>query len=124
MDKINGLNKIIETLQSRISKSKQKSRPSKSPTSKKDNFHPTSKNSIKELEVEIFSKIKQLDKDSPDYKKSAINVFVDEILRWEYSSQITTDPEFNKLKDKINRAFKDNQSLDKGFENILSQIDS
>ena len=124
MDKINGVSQIVKLLQSKIGKSKESSRTGKSKTSPNDNTKSTSKSSIEELEIQISTKISQLDNKAANYKHSAINIFVEEILDWEFSNDITSDPEFNKLKEKITAAFTENENLNKGFEKILTQIKS
>ena len=122
MDKINGLNQIVKVLQSKIGKSNQKSRTGKATTNKKNDVNVTSKDSITDLEINITSKIAALNKNSSNYKQSAVNIFVEEVLHWEFSSEVTLDPEFSKLKEKITIAFKESESLDSGFEQILSLL--
>lgn len=122
MDKINGVGQIVKILQSQINKSKENSRTKKTKPGNKESVKPTSKCSVDELELKIAKKIARLDKKSSNYKNSAVVIFVEEILNWEFSTDITTDPEFSKLKEKITSAFIENKSLEKGFDNILSHI--
>lgn len=123
MDNINGISQIVKILQSKVSKNKETSRTGKTKSGAKDVVKPTTKRSIENLEIQISAKISSLDKKSSNYKHAAINVFVDEILDWEFSQNITADPNFSVLKEKIAAAFKENKSLDKGFEKILSQLE-
>ncbi len=122
MDKINGLNQIVQILRSRISKSKEKTRAGKSTAKNEQRTSQSSKLSVEELESQIVSKLKQLDKNRPDYKDNAVDVFLDEVLCWEFGSQISSDSEFNKLKEKINNTFKENRALDTGFSKVLAKI--
>lgn len=122
MDKINGVSQIVKLLQSRIGKNKEKSRTENTGSDNKNSIENTTKNPVEELERKISKKIALLDKKSSNYKSAAINIFVEEILHWEFNSEITTDPEFDKLQEKITTAFKENEALNKGFEKILSEI--
>ena len=123
MDKINGLNQIVEMLQSRLSKGnkKEKTSTAKSPKSKPE-ARSSEKQTIEDLEFKISSKFKSLNKQSQGYKQSAVNLFIDEVLAWEFGSNITTDPDFAKLKEKIYNSFRENQKLDEEFDKILSKL--
>lgn len=123
MDKINGLNQIVEILQSRLSKSnkKEKSSTTKSPKTKAET-RSSEKHTIEDLEIKISSKFKSLNKNSQDYKRTAVNIFIDEVLVWEFGNNIIADPEFSKLKEKIYNSFLENRTLDENFEKILSQF--
>ena len=123
MDKINGLNQIVEMLQSRLSKSnkKEKSSTTKSPKTKAET-RSSEQHTIEDLEIKITSKFKSLNKNSQNYKQTAVNIFIDEVLVWEFGNNITTDPEFTKLKEKIYNSFLENRTLDENFEKILAQL--
>jgi len=121
MDKISGLNNIVEILQSQASRKKAKA-GQKSPSQSSRSRLSVNKPSTEELENNIKSKIKELDASATDFQNKANTIVIENILFWEFGDEIQNDPEFISLKDKIYTAISDNRSLNSDFDRLISNM--
>jgi len=121
MDKISGLNNIVEILQSQASRKKAKA-GQKSPSQSSRSRLSVNKPGTEELENNIKSKIKELDASATDFQNKANTIVIENILFWEFGDEIQNDPEFISLKDKIYTAISDNRSLNSDFDRLISNM--
>ncbi|MFW2374746.1 MAG: hypothetical protein ACN4GM_16590 [Gammaproteobacteria bacterium] len=122
MDKINSLNNIVEIFRSKASSKKTK-------TKKKELLQKSTKNKLtvkklspEELENSIKLKINQLDSSAKNFKSKANNIFIENILSWEFGTDLQDDPEFIALREKINIAIDENQSLNNDLNKLIDKM--
>lgn len=98
MDKINKLNNVIEILRSGSGRGKdplnKPQRSSARTDSAAADTDPPQTRSVEELKRRLTSKLKQLDKNQPDFEHRAQTAIVETIVTWEFSDKLLDDPEF------------------------------
>lgn len=127
MDKINGLNHIVELLRNRLAqKQNETKRTSTDATTNKANQETASikreKISTRELENQIINKIQLLKPSDPSFQKKAIKIFVDDTLSWEFGTDILNSSDFITLRKNLEKAIQENPKLHDQFCDFIEKL--
>lgn len=94
------LSRLLLALQKPEAARSNESDRAKQTTTQTRGSHTTTRD-IKVLRKEIQSRLKALDKMSEDYDSAAASITIQEILRWEFGSDILDHSEFNRISSSI-----------------------
>jgi len=119
MDKINGINALVSILRGQITRTTEKKIRS---TSNKRAMEAKSKGkqSPKELDSLITSKINKLNCDKEEFQIETLKVIVESILAWEFGDEILTDPEFEVLVNNITDNIEASEKLSALYKEYFS----
>ena len=127
MDRISGLNKIVESLRLQISK-KQSSRISsvkrKTPGIGKVERKPR-RISSEQLQKRIIDRIKVLDKNDESFQFQATSIIIESVLIWEFGDNLSSNPKFYEMVSDINNSMLSDKptslKLNKLFGDIVGE---
>jgi len=120
MDRISGLNQIIEVLRKNIGKSRSgttESSKNKASDSQVET-NSTSQLSIEELENRIIERVKSVDIDEKNGKTKAY-IFIESVLAWEFGEDILNDPGFHDLVSRVAESIQSVEHVDKKLNQLF-----
>ena len=124
MDRISGLNQIIEVLRKNIGKSRSGT-TERSKTKTSDSHvetNSTSQLSIEELEIRIIERVKSVDIDEKSGKTKAY-IFIESVLAWEFGEDILNDPGFHDLVSRVAESIQSVEHVDKKLNQLFLDME-
>ncbi len=127
MPPINGLSRIVQILQTKVSdRKKLPIKTDEPPSSTNFNINQNDsanfqKASLAELEKRVIERLKSISVDNVS-SNNMVRYFVESILTWEFGDEILQDPTFSDLSQEVVESFKSNQQAWEKIEIILNEL--
>jgi hypothetical protein len=124
MDRISGLNHIIEALRRQLDPSTRKTRTTEGrKEQKQSSATPVSTSlSLDQLEQRIIDRVKSVGSDDQDPRHQPGYVLVESILAWEFGENALGHPEFSEIVDKVSQTIQADPSLNKKISRLLADM--
>lgn len=74
------------------------------------------------LRVHLQSRLRDLKKNTEDFREASPVITVQEILRWEFGESILEHPEFGNISKKVAETMLENQELEKAIYGIVDRM--
>lgn len=120
MDRISGLNHIIQALRKQLDRPSSKTAADRQPENKQTTDSSASSSlNLKQLEQRIVERVKAINDDGRDPRRKASYVFVESVLAWEFGEQMLKEPDFADIINKVNDAIRTNPAMSDKIDHLL-----
>ncbi len=118
MERVRGLNQIVEVLRNQASDKSSRARKQAS----NERAAQPGKFDVAQLERHISERIKSIDADDPDRDLRAGQVFIGSVLGWEFGDELIQDNGFAEMIQEIHNMIESDPKLSKTFRHLIGQL--